>query len=969
MGTVYMAKNGKPENCHYKQTDKKQASMASPHVLIFPLPLQGPVNSMLKLAELLSLAGIQVTFLNTDHIHRRLLRHTHVQSRFSRYHNFRFQTISDGLPEDNPRSGEQVMEIFGAIDAVTRPLFREMMISGALSSSGVTCIVADGIFDFAVGVAKEIGVPLIYFDTISPCGLWTYLCVPKLIEAGDLPFEAWLLTFSSANPTSPRAYSQHVWDLEGPILHQMRTLCPNLYPIGPLQAHLKARLGPGTTSPQSPSSNSLWEEDKSCMAWLDAQPPKSVIYISIGSLALMTMDQLMEFWYGLVNSGKRFLWVRRPGSVAQKEGENQIPSELSKGTKERGCIVAWAPQEEVLAHPAVGVFLTHSGWNSTLESIVEGVPMICWPYFADQQVNSRFVGEVWKLGMDMKDTCDRTIIEKMVRDVLEVRRDEFMQSANLMAKLARESSLSESSCPCSFSEAKDKAFPTIQFNDVTYIIPAFRIIFTPTIYLKTSDMDQGSLTPHVLIFPLPLQGPVNSMFKLAELLCLSGLNVTFLVTEHIHGRLLRYTDIQSRFVRYRGFRLETISDGLEEDHPRGDRFMELFDSLKYKTKPLFRELLTSGRLNSEARGPVTCVIADGIMGFTGDVASEIGVPFVYSRTISACCLWVFFCLPKLIESGELPFAGDDLDTPIKSIRGMENFLRRRDLPSFCRTGDLSHPSIQLYKTESQENPRAHGLILNTFDDLEGPICSEIRALCPNLYTIGPLHSHLKSKLSGTTTTTSSDTSSSSLWKEDRSCITWLDAQPSKSVIYISFGSLAVLTWDQLMEFWHGVINSKTRFLWVIRPDSVAGGDWETRIPAEISQGTKEKGYIVGWAPQEEVLAHQAVGGFLTHSGWNSTLESVIEGVPMICWPYFMDQQVNSRFVGEAWRLGLDMKDACDRVIVEEMLKDLMETRKDEFIKRADEMANLARKSLAEGGSSYCNLDRLIKDIKSMSQQG
>ncbi|KAK2996594.1 hypothetical protein RJ639_025511 [Escallonia herrerae] len=450
--------------------------MASPHVLIFPLPLQGPVNSMLKLAELLSLAGIQVTFLNTDHIHRRLLRHTHVQSRFSRYHNFRFRTISDGLPEDNPRSGEQVMEIFGAIDAVTRPLFREMMISGDLSSSGVTCIIADGVFDFAVGVAKEIGVPLIYFDTISPCGLWTYLCVPKLIEAGDLPFEgkdldakitcvpgmegflrhrdlpSFCRTSNVADPIIqlvmrevqqiPRAQGHIVntfEDLEGPILHQMRSLCPNLYPIGPLQAHLKARLGAGTTSPQSPSSNSLWEEDKSCMAWLDAQPPKSVIYVSFGSLALMTMDQFMEFWYGLVNSGKRFLWVRRPGSVAQKEGESEIPSELSQGTKERGCIVAWAPQEEVLAHPAVGVFLTHSGWNSTLESIVEGVPMICWPYFVDQQVNSRFVGEVWKLGMDMKDTCDRTIIEKIVRDVMEVRRDEFMQSANLMAKLARES--------------------------------------------------------------------------------------------------------------------------------------------------------------------------------------------------------------------------------------------------------------------------------------------------------------------------------------------------------------------------------------------------------------------------------------------------------------------------------------------------------------------------------------------------
>lgn len=165
-----------------------------------------------------------------------------------------------------------------------------------------------------------------------------------------------------------------------------------------------------------------------------------------------------------------------------------------------------------------------------------------------------------------------------------------------------------------------------------------------------------------------------------------------------------------------------------------------------------------------------------------------------------------------------------------------------------------------------------------------------------------------------------------------------------------------------MEFWYGLVNSGCKFLWVIRPDSVAGNG---EIPAEVLKGTKERGYIVGWAPQEEVLAHSSVGGFLTHSGWNSTLESVMEGVPMICWPYFMDQQVNSRFVGEFWKIGLDMKDTCDRVIVEKMVKDLMVERRDEFMKSADRMAKMGRKCVSEGGSSYCNLDRLIEDIKLM----
>lgn len=306
--------------------------------------------------------------------------------------------------------------------------------------------------------------------------------------------------------------------------------------------------------------------------------------------------------------------------------------------------------------------------------------------------------------------------------------------------------------------------------------------------------------------------------------------------------------------------------------------------------------------------------------------------------------------------------GDDLDTPIKSVAGTEDFLRRRDLPSFCRSGDLSHPNIQLYKSESQENPRAYGLILNTFEDLEGPILDQLRKFCPNLYTIGPLHTHLRMKLARDKMSPAQATSSNSLWKEDMSCITWLNSQPEKSVIYVSFGSLALMTKDQLMEFWYGLVNSGCKFLWVIRPDAVAG---ENEVPEDLKEGTKERGYIVEWAPQEEVLAHKSVGGFLTHSGWNSTLESVIEGVPMICWPYFMDQQVNSRFVSEAWKLGLDMKDTCDRVIVEKVVKDLMVVRKDEFLKSADRMAMLGKRCLGEGGSSYGNLERLIHDIKLM----
>ncbi|KAI7749772.1 hypothetical protein M8C21_002108 [Ambrosia artemisiifolia] len=171
----------------------QQNNTLEPHVLIFPLPFQGPVNCALKLAELLCLSGIHVTFLNTEHIHRPLIRHTNVLSRFNRYPNFTFETVPDGLEHEKPVSGDRFMEVMDAVDAVSKPLFREMMVSGRLSRKSdrpVTVMISDALFSFAVDIAIEMSIPVICFETISPCCLWTsYFNLPTLIEAGDVPFK------------------------------------------------------------------------------------------------------------------------------------------------------------------------------------------------------------------------------------------------------------------------------------------------------------------------------------------------------------------------------------------------------------------------------------------------------------------------------------------------------------------------------------------------------------------------------------------------------------------------------------------------------------------------------------------------------------------------------------------------------------------------------------------------------------
>lgn len=105
----------------------------------------------------------------------------------------------------------------------------------------------------------------------------------------------------------------------------------------------------------------------------------------------------------------------RPGLI---RGSELLPSEFLEMVDGRGDIVNWAPQQQVLAHSAVGAFWTHNGWNSTLESRCEGVPMICMPCFGDQMVNARYVSHVWKVGIQLEHILGWTDIENAIRTLM-----------------------------------------------------------------------------------------------------------------------------------------------------------------------------------------------------------------------------------------------------------------------------------------------------------------------------------------------------------------------------------------------------------------------------------------------------------------------------------------------------------------------------------------------------------------------
>jgi hypothetical protein len=162
-------------------------------------------------------------------------------------------------------------------------------------------------------------------------------------------------------------------------------------------------------------------------------------------------------------------------------------------------------------------------------------------------------------------------------------------------------------------------------------------------------------------------------------------------------------------------------------------------------------------------------------------------------------------------------ANDDMDCTVTGIPGMEGLLRRRDLPSICRQ-ELDDPALQLFIKETQAMTQGSPLILNTFDNLEAPILSHLAPLFTKIYTIGPLHALLRSRIGEDVSQSLS--SFGNLREANRSCMTWLDSQPLRSVVYVSFGSLVIMTRGQLMELWHGLVNSGKPFLWVKRHDSI-----------------------------------------------------------------------------------------------------------------------------------------------------
>lgn len=261
---------------------------------------------------------------------------------------------------------------------------------------------------------------------------------------------------------------------------------------------------------------------------------------------------------------------------------------------------------------------------------------------------------------------------------------------------------------------------------------------------------------------------------------------------------------------------------------------------------------------------------------------------------------------------------------------------------------------RLFLTLPDQMCSSHGIVVNSFRSLEPRATDAIVAgLCtppgrrtPPLHCVGPV---IKKEEAGA---------------HGHECLAWLDAQPEASVVFLCFGSMGRLSAEQTRHVARGLEMSGQRFLWVVRrpPDGEEHADLDALL-------TKGKGLVVdAWAPQRRVLAHGAVGGFVTHCGWNSVLEAIMGGVPMLAWPMYAEQRMNKVFLVEELRLAVALEGYDKEMVKDEevaaKVKWLMETDGGgELRERARAAMREAKKALSDGGESSTALLELVRQWK------
>ncbi|XP_058728234.1 zeatin O-glucosyltransferase-like [Vicia villosa] len=447
----------------------------------------------------------------------------------------------------------------------------------------------------------------------------------------------------------------------------------------------------------------------------------------------------------------------------------------------------------------------------------------------------------------------------------------------------------------------------------------------------------------VVVVPFPAQGHLNQLLHLSRLILSHNIPVHYVGTStHNRQATLRVhgwdpnsiSNIHFHHFKLPPFHSPPPNPNSETKFP--SHMFPSFEASSYLRQPV-AELMHS--LSSLFRRVV--VIHDSLMASVVQDAKNIANVENYSF-ICTCAFTVFYSLERL---GKLPPERPHvIDVPSMEgcfIAQMEDFI----------------------VAQSEYSKFIDGSIFNTSRAIESPYLELIEKIdcSKKLWALGPFNP--------LTIENKKDS------KSRHSCMEWLDKQEPKSVIYVSFGTTTTLKDEQIEQIALGLEQSKKKFIWVLRDadkGDIFDGNEDKRD--ELARGFEERvkgmGLVVrDWAPQLEILNHTSTGGFMSHCGWNSSLESISMGVPIAAWPMHSDQPRNCAFITQVLKVGLVVKDWDKRdelvtaLDVENAVRRLMETKEgDEMRERAIKLKNDIGMSMEEGGVCRMEMDSFIAHI-------
>ncbi|KAL0559713.1 hypothetical protein IC582_000080 [Cucumis melo] len=469
---------------------------------------------------------------------------------------------------------------------------------------------------------------------------------------------------------------------------------------------------------------------------------------------------------------------------------------------------------------------------------------------------------------------------------------------------------------------------------------------------------------HIFMFPFMAHGHMIPMVDMAKLFASRGIKITIVTTplNSISFSKSLHNYSADSLIQLLILKFPSAEAGLPEGCENADSipsmdFLPNFFRAVSLLQPPFEEALQNNRPD--------CLISDMFFPWTNDVADRIGIPRLIFHGTSCFSL----CASEFMRLHE-PYKHVSSDTepfPIPYLPG-DIKLTKMKLPIFVRENTENEFSKLITKVKESESC-CYGVVVNSFYELEAEYVDCYKdVLGRKAWPIGPLS--LTNKKTQEITQRGRESAI-----DEHECLKWLDSQKPDSVVYICFGSLAKFNSAQLKEIAIGLEASGKKFIWVVRKGKEEEEE-QNWLPEGYEERMEGTGLIIrGWAPQVLILDHPSVGGFVTHCGWNSTLEGVAAGVPMVTWPVGAEQFYNEKLVTEVLKTGVGVGvqkwapgvgDFIESEAVEKAIRRIMEKEGEEMRKRATEFAKKAKWAVGEEGSSYSNLDSLIEELKSLA---